>query len=321
MNTSTSFMKVFLILAGAVSLAMGIKLTVPVAVNEVPVIWSIILPWLKPPYLYIVMNAIIITIAVSSRFQQNQSEPPVHSQHLISVKTPPPADFASFSAQPEVGTSVEEPQAAYESEDSVVELKAVMVNGSKVDIETEEETLADTEAEAEDVFLALSTLTCNTLPQEILSPEFQLEYLLPVRDKPLISSRFGHPKPIRTTSERVRSLRVAREETLESTWKKITEGASRATREAPQEVRQAGAARPSPDRVRDHVPKSRSFEEGRSDHNSPLGPASTRIRKEPSLSQDELNRRVEAFIKKFKDEMRLQSQESLNKFMVMEQIM
>ncbi|KAA8519858.1 hypothetical protein F0562_014052 [Nyssa sinensis] len=57
-----------------VSLAMATKFAVPLimefAVHEVPVIWSTLRSWLRPPYLYVIINGIIITIAATSRFHQ-----------------------------------------------------------------------------------------------------------------------------------------------------------------------------------------------------------------------------------------------------------
>ncbi|XP_073041722.1 uncharacterized protein [Primulina eburnea] len=116
-----------------------------------------------------------------------------------------------------------------------------MMNGSNVVFETEEDV-----AEARDV-LVDSMLTYDPPSQEMVSPELPLEFLLPAREKPLVSSRFGNRKPMRTTPEGMRALKLAkpkRQETLESTWKMITEGRHvPLSHAAHQEIRRLGAPR------------------------------------------------------------------------------
>lgn len=104
--------------------------------------------------------------------------------------------------------------------------------------------------------------------------------------------------------------KAKKQETLESTWRTITEGrampltrhlkkAETWERETPLRDLNGGGKL---------MKKSETFA-GREKN------ASARLlRKEPSLSQDELNRRVEAFINKFNADMRLQRQESLRQY-------
>ncbi|KAG5234898.1 CFE protein [Salix suchowensis] len=152
------------------------------------------------------------------------------------------------------------------------------------------------------------------------------ENLSPV-EKPLVSSRFGHRKFVKASPEGGRALGVAkpkRHETLENTWKTITEGrAMPLTRhvkksETFKDTWENHGGQFNTDVVDPHAVKKSTTFKDRTNYQPPLvnssSPDSGKLRKEPSLSQDELNRRVEAFIKKFNEEMRLQRQESLNQY-------
>ncbi|XP_041995180.1 uncharacterized protein LOC121745374 isoform X2 [Salvia splendens] len=307
-------MRMILISAGVLSAAMGLKLSIPIAVENLPALWSVVISWLKPPYLYIIINGIIITIAASSRFHQSHSEPAaIRSERLISVITPTLESFVPLPAPANFKTTAApEPQAEVvvpAVEDRVVDLKPVVVNGLKVDFATEVDDLRILRAEAEDVFDE-SALLNNSPMRDTFSPEVNLESLFPAREKPLASSRFVHRKPNTTHPEGAKALRrVARpkkQETLESTWKMITEGRHvPLTRHLKKSDTFEQQASPAMDHVA-MVPKSETFKE-RSNYEA-------RIRKEPSLGQDELNRRVEAFINKFNEDMRMQRQESLQQF-------
>lgn len=110
---------------------------------------------------------------------------------------------------------------------------------------------------------------------------------------------------------------LKRHETLENTWKAITEGRamplSRHMKKG-DTWEHRGNEEPMEATA---VKKSETFKDRM---NQPSLPSSSslppmKLRKEPSLSQDELNRRVEAFIQKFNEEMRLQRQESMNQSM------
>ncbi|PON44580.1 hypothetical protein PanWU01x14_265650 [Parasponia andersonii] len=335
-NSWALSLKVVLISTGVLSMAVALKLSVPVVTDfvasEVPSLWSFVLSWLKPPYLYVVINCIIISIVASSKLHQKVDEPP---PPLISpaMMVPPVTaeavkisggevartDYAMYSGVVLTGYG-------YDPNDvAAAAAKVSEAHAPPPRVAEKEELFVMNGGEVEDDEAVAASLAWNGLQRkDSLEICFSNE-----NEKPPVSARFGHRKSVKASPEGGKSLRVSkpkRQDTLESTWKTITEGRSMPlTRHLKKSdtweshVRRNARTAAAAEMFSSPPPAAEKF------HNSSsateLSPASRsgagKLRKEPSLSQDELNRRVEAFIKKFNEEMRLQRQESLNQYQEM----
>ncbi|KAG8494447.1 hypothetical protein CXB51_011921 [Gossypium anomalum] len=316
-------LKVFLISTGILGIALGLKISVPLvlefSVSQAPLWWSGFRSWLKPPYLYVVINGIIITIAASSRFNQNSGE-----KDQMEQLQPRPKISEDQQPMVEYETKSGWDSDAVESSDFVYEENQ---RGEEVETRvSEEESNVAVEDDRDGNEFVISKSEWIP-PSRTDSSEIPLDALL-TQEKPAPSSRFGHRKPVKANPEGGRVLKVAkpkRHETLENTWKMITEGKSMPlSRHLKKSDTWGNHGRDINVEALTSSPLMKKSETFRDRTNYQLPPeqvrsfpASGKLRKEPSLSQDELNRRVEAFIKKFNDEMRLQRQESLNQYMEM----
>ncbi|MFS8023371.1 hypothetical protein Hanom_Chr16g01450681 [Helianthus anomalus] len=307
-NSRTISLKVLLISAGVASIALT---TVPLifnfAVNDLPAIWSVIDSWMKPPYLYAIVNGIIITIIASTHFQPNHRHE--HDDNNQSNYAPPPSELTKAETNLSFGV-MEPPPVGY---DDIIKPRVTVACESKC-TDLEVETVA---VEIEDEFIETKSVWQSSVQ---VSPEVNL----PVEQKRLVTSRFAHNrKPAKNVQEGARALRVLKQkkhETLDSTWKMITDGRCMPTtkqfRKSDTFVKlhhdhPSGESTTNTKMVR----KSETFKERMAyEHNQQSG---EKLKKYLSPSHEELNRRIEAFIKKFNEDMRLQRQESLKQYMEM----
>ncbi|XP_004293570.1 PREDICTED: uncharacterized protein LOC101303095 [Fragaria vesca subsp. vesca] len=346
-------LRILLISTGVVALALAMKLYVPLvfefAVSNLPLIWTSCKSLLRPPYLYVVVNAIIITIAASSMFHHDRPQAKLPSSE--SESTPPPVVYHHREDEVEpavVYKHIQEdvaPPVVYERREQDVAAPPVVYDHKEEAVVKEvtsmvlfnndsAEPVAEVDHDPEDE-IEVSGAKWMT-PKNVT----KFDDIVLLAEKPLISSRFSHRKLARSTPEGGRPLRVSkapkRHDTLENTWKTITEGRSiplsrhmKKSDTWDHHGRGGGGGGVNggvevDEETSQAVHKSKTFKDLTNQQKvvtmaavNSSSPAAIKLRKEPSLSQDELNRKVEAFIHKFNEDMRLQRQESLNQFMEM----
>uniref|UniRef100_A0A7N0V670 DUF4408 domain-containing protein n=1 Tax=Kalanchoe fedtschenkoi TaxID=63787 RepID=A0A7N0V670_KALFE len=303
----TSF-KVVLMSTGLLSLTMALKVSVPVIgdfiLYEAPMLWNYLVSCFRPPYLYLLINSIIITIAASSKLQSSSSESDSTSTDLAS---PQPVERSLISEKDFADAGPEF--------DFVHPMANVVVDDDddetgRGDAEARVSDAVADDGDPEDEF-EISRGSWMPLMKGTLY-ETESAFF----DKPSASARFSSRRSPRSSPEVGRVLGVSKRkasETLENTWRTITDGRpmplARHLRKSDtfnNPTMQQQAVESPPHRM---MQKSETF--GGSNLNTTPSPGSGRLRRESSLSQDELNRRVEAFINKFNEEMRLQRHESL----------
>ncbi|KAK1557206.1 hypothetical protein Q3G72_020137 [Acer saccharum] len=389
----TFSLKVGLVSTCVLSTAMLLKFSFPLisefVASDVPVFWNVVSQWLKPPYLYLVINFIIISIVASAKLQQQEAAAAAAPDKVVlsgDVRTGYDRSSVAYDdvmmrdlapekvvmsgdvrsgydrsvvyddvmmrdLAPEKVVMSGDVRSGYDRsvvyDDDVRDLapEKVLLSG---DVRTggydavyedhvrdlseqgdEKKNVGDSETAVEfngevDVVPALLPLPQRSDSMEFLESLFEKEKGK-LREKPPASARFGPKKAVKASTEGGKALKVSkskRSDTLESTWKTITEGRAMPLNRHLKKsdtwdthVRQ-NTPPPAPKMKKSDTFHDRTTIEGGDDNPGRLRrePSVGKLKKEPSLSQDELNRRVEAFINKFNEEMRLQRQRSLDQY-------
>ncbi|KAK1257075.1 hypothetical protein QJS04_geneDACA019206 [Acorus gramineus] len=283
--------KIAMATVGIITAVGLVKLATPYLLefflSTLPGLWTSFRGWLSPAFLYIIVNFIIITLAASSGF--NQKPPPeklerdlLEKQRRFNPPKPPPSEtWPSLTVSGEYPTESrqEPPPPATDPYDSDVSCLTTVSPDPASSPESEAKTPA----------------IRNTGKY---SPE--------IRSRPSVklSERRTQSPSWNRTAE------VEEDDTLDATWRAISGGAHNArhlgksdTWPTPPHVE--AEPEPKPMSTGAEMRKSETFKEG------------SKVRREAALSQDELNRRAEAFIKNFNDMMRLERQESNQRYVDM----
>lgn len=200
--------------AGVVSMALALKVSVPLvaefSVVYVHLIWNSMISFLRPPYVYIIINGIIISIVASTRFQHKEAD----GYAEIPSATKIPEDVRYREIVPEF-TIPESPVAHEQIEELIVsEVKAI----EAINLQREEviapkaKAMAEVISQREEVIVpevkvieAISSVEAEAEDEDkfVISdiPPWKSPEKMKLPEKPLVSSRFGHRKSAKASPE------------------------------------------------------------------------------------------------------------------------
>ncbi|ERN09382.1 uncharacterized protein LOC18437526 [Amborella trichopoda] len=323
-------LKLIFLCIGFISTLLLLKLSLPnlssFLQTSIPGLWLCFRACLSPPYLYIIVNCIIITIAASSSFQKNRSESKEVAEEMVSDQHKP--SDTEYKEEPEVINNGDVPL-SYKEEPEPVTLGIGF--DQKVSENEEPELIGNGHSlrnfiEEPDLdFNGEYLLNYNEEPDTTThgdnAPIPESSILAENNWKLSLSGRFLYGKTVKM--EPPRSFGVTKPkpkyETLESTWRAIMERKSKPLNRhlkksdtwdtGPRLQRAEQGLVPEPELELEPEPRQASRRQ--------IKKSETFVKREKSMSQEELNRRAEAFIKKVNDDIRLQRQESYQHYVEM----
>uniref|UniRef100_A0A0C9RH32 TSA: Wollemia nobilis Ref_Wollemi_Transcript_22895_1349 transcribed RNA sequence n=1 Tax=Wollemia nobilis TaxID=56998 RepID=A0A0C9RH32_9CONI len=280
--------------------------------------------WLTHSYLFFLLNCIILAILAISNMQHNfNMAAPGHRKYYYKVQDP---KYDYHYGDEEISMPFQEEKEIHTSFSN----EMLLDGPSDIDMETDDEICikSSTETTSSVVFGAVAEEKCNLGSGSSKKSGYVGD--IENNDKILASARFisRRSKGAKMSNQSSKSLKVshvqkAREETFESVWKKITEGRhpplARHLRSAAEGISTLSSSSGSDS-------GSGAYKLLRASAMPALSEESTEklfirggsgARRQSSPGQDELNKRVEAFIAKVNNEMRLQKQDSLLHYMDM----